>query len=343
VGNKLGWAIAGIAVLAIGLFLVMYLVFPAATMPTFRSMGDNMVLPVPKVAIGTVIGAEPSEPGNAGEDYNQALAAFAQPEVKSLWQACVRANKVTDTDMETLKSVVNPLLAGTRKKNMQYYFKLTPQKIELPYQPTEQGDFQDLTDVLRLLAISAAQDNQYPKAEQYLFAYMIVGNHLFAERARYDISKRGLGFMKAACSYKSFGGMEGLVPLYEKWNKPDRVEAVKALKEALESVSARYDDLYQIIWMYQEKCELGWNPWPGDVFNLAENHPDRGVRVEAILSLGVIKLTDVNMRGDEKKCRRLIDAKLSSPDPIEREAARQANALDEAGLQKLAKAMLSTR
>lgn len=338
-GNKFGWIIAGVAVLAIGLVLVMYLVFPAATMPTVRSMGPNMVLPTPSVGIETVIGAEPSEPGNAGEDYKEAFAAFNQEETQKVWQACVRANKITDADMETLRRVVNPLLAGTRKKDMQYYFKFTPQKIDLPYQPTEQGDFQDLAAVLQLLAISAQQDEQYQKAEEYLFAYMIVGDQLLNERARWDISKRGLGLVKSACSNKSWG----LAPLYTKWNKPDRVEAVKAFRESLDTVSARYDELYQAIWMYKEDCELGWNPWPGDVFNLAENHPDRGVRVEAILSLGVIKLTDVNHRGDQKKCRRLIDAKLASTDPIEREAARQADALNREGLQKLAKALLSTR
>jgi hypothetical protein len=95
-----------------------------------------------------------------------------------------------------------------------------------------------------------------------------------------------------------------------------------------------YNELFAVVWRIQRRGRV-YGPHPGDIFNLVENHQDRAVRVEAILGLGVVKLT-VAGRGDRRRTAKLIGEKLLSEDEIERAAAGCAESLDAAGLKQLA-------
>ncbi len=114
---------------------------------------------------------------------------------------------------------------------------------------------------------------------------------------------------------------------------PSREQA-REYHDGLGGMSSVYTDLDNVIRTFERQESGAHGPHPGDIFNLVANHADRAVRVEAILRLGVVKLTCVS-RGDHKRVRDLINEKLDSDDPIEQAAAKCADALDEKGLNRL--------
>ena len=151
---------------------------------------------------------------------------------------------------------------------------------------------------------------------------------LIQERARLEIVRAGVGLQKVACA--------GLMELYRRWEKPERTEQVREYLRGLRLMSSVYTSLDKRIWDLHGAPDGTRGLHPGDIFNLVANHQDRAVRVEATLALGVVKLT-CTRRGDRKMAQRLIRRMLDSEDPIERAAARSAQALDAAGLERLAR------
>ena len=68
------------------------------------------------------------------------------------------------------------------------------------------------------------------------------------------------------------------------------------------------------------------DPNPGDVFNVAENDKDRSWRIQAILSLGIVKFT-ATKRGDLRRVRKIIDKNVAGDDPLAAAAAKAAKEL----------------
>lgn len=338
VGNKLGWIIAGGIVLVLGIILAFFVFFPTPTPQTFRSLAPGMMdLPNPRVSVATVLGDLPSGDGNAGEDYNQAFTAYTL-EVQNAYRANGAAifatGEMSQELRDTFDRVVKPLLAATKKKSMNYYFQLTPVGFQEGYYDPERKKFQDVSDILLLFAGAAAKQQKFDEAEKYYLACMTMGYHMFNERSRMGMSMRGLGIMKTVCKYiTSSNKRRDLATMYKEWGKPDKAEAVAALYDALQETSDRYHQIESILWENDlNKLEKGWLLWPGDIFAFATDHPDRGVRVEAILACGPIRVT-ATARGDKRMANKIIAEKLGSSDPIEREAAKVASELNEQSVQ----------
>lgn len=335
-GSRLGWIIAVIFAAFVVIVIVKVVVYPSATPPTRATTGAGMLTRQhPSRPIRLVLGATPDAAGDAGDDYWNALQLYetnasALREVfLNYVELAAGRYRLTASEVDLLRQVADAVAAGAAKGRMTYYFRLTPKKIEIPYYASAAEKFQDLAGVLRMLSVhyAVAGKETHPQAERCLFDMLVMGWHMMNERARLDTVRAGVGLQEVACDL--------LARLYLKWNKPERLGAVKEYKEGLWDIKSTYTELYEVVWQLEQRSDGGRGPHPGDVFNVAEHHADRAVRVEAILSLGVVKLT-VTSRGDRRYVRKLIAAKLTSDDPIERVAAECADALDRAGLQRLA-------
>ncbi len=333
--STLGWILACIFAAFVIIAILVVVLFPQPTPPTRATTAAGMLsLQRPAQPVSLVLGAEPAGVGDAGDDYWNAFQACQADEARlkamlAQYTAIARGqHRLSDSDVAWLEQLAEPLSAAAERRRMSYYFRLTPKTMEIPYDPPEARKFQELAQVPQLLAAHyfAAGEAAYPKVERRLFDMFVMGWHLMNERARLDLVRTGLGLQDAACDL--------LAQLYAKWNKPDRLQAVRSYKEGLLDIKGIYSELYGIIWQLSQQPGGNWGPHPGDIFNLAEHHADRAVRVEATLVLGVVKLTAFT-RGDRRYVSKLIRQKLASEDPIEQVAGRCAKALDNAGLQKL--------
>lgn len=335
-GNRLGWVIAGIFVVFV-IVLGVLLIFPSPSMPRETARAGMLDFQKPAVPISTVIGREPSDGGDAGDDYVRAIQVSKAKDsaIKEILYQYdgVRLGKrgpLTAQELTVLNEVNDILLAGVSKKQMTYYFRRTPKTIEIPYYATLADDFQDMMNVPKMLFENymAAGESTYPQAEKAMFEILVIGWQLMNERSRMEITRKGVGLQKYACE-------ELRDKLYRKWNQPQRLAAVNSYYDGLVPMSSIYTELFNdIIWRLSTQSDGSWGPYPGDIFNLVENHEDQSVRAEATLVLGVLKMT-CSARGDKRKCRSLIDAQLGSKNPIERVAAECAEKLTPEGLANL--------
>ncbi len=333
-GNKLGWILAGIFGAFVIIVLAKVLFFPSPSDPTRATTGPGMLtLQKPAEPLTSLLPSAPDGEGNAADDYRRAWKSYDKntDAIKAMFKhyfAVIKDEyRLTDDDVALLKSVADPIADGAAKKDMSFYLS---EQMEVSYdRPVEAGQFQNIAEVPRMLFAHyiGKGEEHYPAAEKCLFDILVLGHHLVEERARFDIVRTGIGLQKNAS--------ELLGQLYGKWNKPERVKAARNYRTGLRDMSSIYTELYAVAWKLTRAESGAHGPNPGDIFNLVANHADRAVRVEAILSLGMVKLTCAG-RGDHKRVRDLIDEKLKSDDPIEQAAAKCADALDEEGMQRLA-------
>ncbi len=332
--NRLGWILAitfGVVVIGV---LVKSIVFPSPTPPTRATLGKGMLtLQKPIEPLTAILPAEPADPGNAANDYRLAWKLYDENK-EALQKIFEHENDVyldkyrlTDEEVALLNRIARPIAAGAAKKEMTYY---SPEKMDIPYFSAEAEQFQNLAEVPQMLFVHyvGKGPESYPAAEKCMFDILVMVHHMIQERARIDIVRTGIGLQKNTC--------ELLELLYDKWKKPDRLKAVRNYRTGLRDISGIYTDLYAIIWQLKRQQSGAFGPHPGDIFNLVANHADRAIRVEAILGLGMVKLT-CSSRGDHKRVRELINKKLAGDDPIEKAAAKCADALDQKGFNLLIK------
>jgi len=337
-GNKFVWILAGLLAVGGALFIVKVTLFPSPSNPT-RATTDpgRLELKLPEEPVTSVLPKEPDGAGNAADDYEIAFRNYNERKesirdvVGKYYDMFALKTRPTDEEISRLKRVADPIRAASGKKDMQYYFVKTPQVMASPYLPVEAADFQDVMTVpLMLAAYEFVQGKErYGEAEKYLFDIFIAGYHMLNERARTEIVIRGIGLERLACAE--------LGKLYIAWGKPDRAAAVKKYSDGMMDFSSTLREFDgDVIWVLTRPGD-NIGPEPGDVSNLVLNHKDRCVRVDAIISLGMVKLGASN-RGDVKRANELIKLKLDSPDPIERAAAKAAADMSKEDIAKLARA-----
>ena len=333
-GNKLGWILAGIFGAFIIIVLVMVLFFPSPTDPTRATTSPGMLtLQKPAEPLTTLLPSAPDGEGNAADNYRQALKSYdknseAIEAMFKHYSALMKDEyRLTDDDVALLNSVAKHIAAGVAKKEMSFYLS---EQMEVSYDRTAEAErFQSVVDAPRMLFAHyiGKGESSFADAEKCMFDVLVLSQHLIDERARVDIVRTGIGLQKIACN--------SLVLLYDKWNKPERAKSARDYLAGLGDMSSIYSELSAVARKFK-LAEDGAvvTPNPGDIFNLVANHADRAVRVEAILGLGLVKLTCTG-RGDHKRVRDLINEKLNSDDPIEQAAAKYADAMDEKDLNRL--------
>ncbi len=320
--NKLAWVLAAIFGSAAVIWIAKVVFFPSPTEPAKTQRRSMRVLRSPGESLSLVLGSEPSGGGNAGRDYKAGMDAYEarkdaiEQAMDRLGDVVRKEYKFTAEEVALLEKVADHVSAGAARKEMTFYFELTAKRIDRPYYPFEAERFQRLMHVCETLAyhhVATGGPQEYPQAEKRLFDMLVLGRHMVDERARFHIVERGIGVQLAACDL--------LTQLYRKWNKPDKASRTADYKGGLVKLQSQYFDLIRIV----RGLDARWQaPHPGDIFNLAANHADRAVRVEAIISLGFVKHGRLK-RGDRRRVRQLIDRKLASADEIEQAAAQAAN------------------
>jgi len=330
VDNKMPWIIAGIFGLFVAGAIVWVVFFPQPTPPNSETTRAGMLtIQRPAEPITLILPAAPSGGADAGDHYAAAIKArqdYRKPindviaHMRDI-MATPPKYTLTDADLALLKRVADPIAAGAAQAKMTYYFRLTPKEMAPPFNPAAALAFQEIADVPMVLTYQHVANGaaEYPQAEKRLFELLTIGYHLMAERARLDIVRCGLGLQGAACDL--------LEQLYGKWDKPDRRKQVQAYRRGLLEMRGVYSDL-KMVTRKLVKHEGALTLHPGNIFNLAENHADRCVRVEAIIGLGMVKMTCTG-RGDRRYAWKLIRKYLADGDPIEQAAARVAEAMDQ--------------
>jgi hypothetical protein len=300
------------------------------------------------VSLAMVTGAEPSATGNAGDDYNSAVKAkdADKDRIRRITEVADHAARdtvrgkgldLTAEDAAYLKTIATPVATGATKKEMKYYFHFTPKEIPVEgngptpqmYHPIEEQALNEVAQAVYFLAQYYIAHNQPEQAEKCYLDIAVMGWHMINERARLETVGWGIGLQEA---YLLGDGriFYGLKDLYTKQGKADRADNLKKYVEGLSDLKSWYTELENCIWSL-EKLEAGnVGMYPGDIFNLVQNHPDRAVRAEATLGLGLLKYT-VASPGDKAMLRKLIDRQVVSPDEIEKAAGVSAKALDDHG------------
>ena len=314
-GSKLGWLLAGaLALLVLGAALWM-LFFPGRSSPTKATAAKGVLdLQKTNVSIATVLGAEPSGAGNAGEDYRKAIQLYrlnrkAIEEYTRQQDEAPKAQPPAKT-LEVLKQIDAHVAAGADKARMTYALSLTTSKrlqANFFYMPAY--DFEDISATLDALLNCHYHNGQFDKALAVLTHSLVLGWHMAEERAILHSVHSCLGIQ-----IRSLNGMRDV---YRAGGGASK-EKLASIQEYLSAVKTLRD-------AYDRKAEVLWTPRPhaGDVLNLAEHDQDRACRVQAIVTLGMLRFSAAR-RSDRRYAMALIERYAAASDPLDVAAAKTA-------------------
>ena len=319
--SKAPWIVAIVFGLFIIVMIVRMVLFPSPTDPEYTLKKSMMRFQEHGQPLSLVLGADPSEAGDAADYYNQAIAAYeanreALEEINSRQpDVARREHRYSNEELAQLRKVADLIASGAARAEMSNY---SADEIQDARRVEKAERYQELADVLDSLAlhhrIEGAPADMAKVAKCYL-DLLVMGRHMVEERARFEIVDTGLGFQDAACSQ--------LGAVYRKI-APDKVDAVEEYNLGLAALIEQYSTLRNEVF-YVLREEWGC-PHPGDLINLAGGHPDRAIRVEAIIRLGIVKFGGIE-RGDVDHVQKLIKKGLASEDEFDRAAAKVANGM----------------
>jgi len=310
-GSKLGWIAAGVLVVGLLVVIIMKVVIPSPSRPTLATRkGGFMDLKQISIPVGDIVGTTPSGGGNAADDYVQALAVAKQREQEI---AQVAAGDNSAAGMTALRRIASLVATGASKASLQYTFTHTSKTFRVAYRFQPAVELQAVPGAMFILARKLHKSKKYAEAEQVLFDMFVMGWHLVAERAHIYVVRTGLGIQMSA--------LAGLQSVYRDWGPEygDKRARVAAYTNEIITTQRAFDEKQRILW--------STDPNPGDVFHILEKEQDRAWRVQALLSLGILKFRAQDRRGDVRMIDKLLGRFAGSSDPFEAAAARAAKNL----------------
>jgi len=326
-GSKLGWVLSGVLVAALIGFVVYKVVLPSPSEPTAETL-ETGFLDIQQVGVSPAVflGSEPSEPGNAGDDYRLAIAVYEKNK-DAIGGAFARAGEITEGEyvpelpaMEALRKINEHLGAGARKKKMYY---TDPVKTVVKGTCASAKDFGNLSDSITVLASVYYATKNWPELEKVLHNQFVMGRHMVNEHARALVVLEGL-----RNQMRALNTMQGL---YANWEPNQHVRQLKGVREytrGLRTVLRSHENKWKIVWRLR--------PEPGNIFRIIEKDQDRAWRVDALLVLGAIRYTHKAHRGDSRVAGKLIERFCMSSDPFEKAAAVAARDLTPEGFKQIA-------
>ncbi len=308
--NKIGWIVSGVLVLALAGFVVWRVAFPPQTEPTITAEPGMLEVQKPSASPAAFAGGDPGGAGNAGDDYAQA-AALVEENMAKLAEAdaAVREQKTPGPEaLGLLKRVHGLVTAGAEKREMDYVFAHTPEKLQLSREYPPASDLQNVAGALTTLALYYFYQGEYDKAEEVWLDQFQLGRHMMQERDLVAMTQRGYGVQSLA--------LNDLRVLYKETNQPDKRAAVDNYAQALQEVSD---------WHRRKVNEAVWqaDPLIGDLINIVENDADPAWRNEALLYMGIARHT-AKKKSDRAKIKELLDQYASGAEPVSAAAARWA-------------------
>lgn len=308
-GNKTGWIAAGMLTVAIMVIVVWVVFFPSTSKPTREMLlRINRERQDVKVSLREVLGGEPAGGGNAADDYHEAAALVPQI-LQVLENRPEGSTAMPSAALELMKKIDGHVANGAAKQNCEYLFKHTPPRMRVsPRLPEIDGIFQ-IAGAMNMLAEHLAGQKQLDAAWQVYERLLVMGRHLMNERSHPQMVFAGLGAQRVA--------VQGFTML--------RREQIKKDEKTIDAVNRYASDIYNMEKIYADKLPLIWKVRPdaGNVFWVIEHDPDRAWRVQALLTLGILKFT-ADSRGDRKHVEALLVRCCSDADPFIKAAAQAA-------------------
>ena len=310
-GNLAGWLVSVALVGMVALLLVKPVACPSASPPETDMRYQYIKAATVEQPISIIVGAAPTGGGNAGDDYAQAVELYeANKEVLDKLLKAVYENKPLLGLPTSVDQMVELVQAGAGKAAMRYTFVHTERKIEIRgiYGPAL--DLETVAKIVLMAGDLYANTGQTDRAIQIRKAACVMGWHMFNEGAVVDMTSRGLAIQAMAA--------QDLLRLYR--DKGMDAEAANA---------SSYERAATAAWTYcGTKRQKLWNTAPkaGNLFFIAENDPGRAWRVQAVMSMAVLKFS-ARRTADRRINKRLITKYMSSDDPIIAAAAKSARYL----------------
>jgi len=331
VGSKIGWVLALVLILVVACILYFVVLNPWPSLPRYSNAEGFLDLQVPTVPISEILGYEPSEPGNAADDYEKAVRACtlnwttieASGDAKIQDSAANAADLWSDPAMKACKEIAEHVAAGARKKSMQYSFLYTPKQLKVRYHLRHAEQLYKVSVAVHLLYQIRLARKEYPEADKLLKDLFALGNHMLTEHALAQVEVEGAYLLTVV--------MERFQQLYGQWDEAHKLllPRIKEYQVSLGKVSENFRRKRQMLWDDIPGTDPDTHQptlLAGDVFNEAENDQDRAWRVQAILALGPLKFR-ASSWADRKKTRELLDRFLMSKDEVICAAAKAADEL----------------
>jgi hypothetical protein len=328
VGNKTGWILATVLVVVVVVVLYLVLFDPPASPPRDTIEPGFLDLKQVDVPLTEVIGIEPTGAGNAADDYQRAIQIeMANHEdinhlgdIERLEALTGDSNPWDDPVLKLCKEIHGHVAEGAKKQKMEFVFVFTPKKLPIMYHQRAADQLYRVSVATHLLYLIHVDRKEYAQAERILKDLMILGVHIFRERALPHLGMDGLEMQRVAAMR--------LQELYATWDgaPKHRIEPLKRYENSLSLISSNYRQKKKILWDNIPANDPATHEpliSAGDVFNIIENDQDRAWRVQALLTLGPLKFRAMG-RGDQKKIRDLIVEYKQKKDPIISEAAKAA-------------------
>ena len=268
---------------------------------------DIVEIPEP---ISLITLSVPSEPGNAGDDYAQAVQVYRdnQEEVDA-FLGSFSSPPAPETLPESVHQIIRHIEQGARKASMEYVFVHTPKELGVKrfYAPAD--DMNAIANVMIFTGFFHAVNDDPERQIELLKAACVLGWHLYEEHAHVVMMNYGLGIQLDAAYY--------LAQEYKATGQDNLADDAEAYGKAVNGILNAFD----------EKMSLLWNtrPVPGEVFHVIENDRDRAWRIRATLSLGILRYTSTG--SDHRYNARLIRRLMGDSDPMIAAAAKAANDL----------------
>jgi len=300
IGNTLGWKISAVIfalAVAIGAWLHNQM---QITAPTSLSLDEKNLaeLSPPVAAIVTQ-----NQPGDAGEKYSAAAAAYEQYE-----DACDEfARKPVGPPPPPMQLVMD----ATHLSRM-ILFATNPQAI-VDYQ-SDHPALDDLSKIgqdLESAALLCRKDHP-DEARSLLQAAYSLGANLYRERVDYDEFSQGMGLMNGAVT-----AMAEMEPAGSSRQKLLQAQQQKVLDFYDSHVKPIYDDVIS------KADQQSIAEHAGDIFRFARLAKERMFRVEAILKLGRYRF-DAARAADQLAAPRFLRQFQHDPDPAIQAAANAA-------------------
>jgi hypothetical protein len=351
-GNKAGWIVAGVLVLAVGTF-VGYNIYqsfadPEPSDPTSATTGVGM-LDFKQITAdpALVLGTKPSAGGNAADDYVKAIEVYKANKdalkkvctvdvVDDFWEG---KKKLQDSEVELLKQIDQQVAAGAAKEKMEFCLVHTPKEFRVGWTFAPGVGLSRVAGCEEALAADLYIRKEYDQAEQVLNHLFALGLHLVNERTRASMTQAGM--IAQSQAVRKLGVICRA-----------RGEAGKA---KLENLVKYNEGLNAFLYSFDAKTNVvnSGKMEPGDVFNVvgSTQDPDKfkgdkdlSWRVQGILALGRLKFGSMKItesdpgkatalaEANRKYAQKLITQSLASKDPAEAAAAAAAQAFEKKDL-----------
>ncbi len=318
-GNKLGWVLAGVLLIAlVGIFLLV-VVFPGHSKSHLDP--DDLLLQVQEHKPEHLTGRSMTVDANAGESYYRAIQLSRKHEtmIRAAKKRLLSqtTERLTAEERGIFDSIAAAVHEGSQRKQMNFVLKLEPTVLQVRNSPPPIAAAMETVLYAQQLNgydhERGGSEADFAAAEQIYHDTLTMGYHFANERKLVATARKGYGIQIDMCNR--------LRTLYTTHltAKRDQIPKVVAYKAGMDEVRDLYTkkrNLLATIKMLTEE--------PGSVFDIAENDEDYAWRIEGIMSLGKLKYA-VTEKGDKRHVRKLIDRYKDSDDPMVSAAAKAAD------------------